>query len=200
MASIQYRSGNWRAQVRRKGFRSVCKTFRSREAAEAWAAEIDRRIDTTNDGLDRCIEPMSASLKKGIIPDEIMYLPRIAIEGGSVGVYFLFKGDECVYVGQSTNVHARVREHRQARNGTKDFDSYSWIPVDPDQLTAIELYYIDQIHPPLNVVGSELKALERKLREQGLGDMDRKITEARIKKHLLHFCHGKKSAIRKLLQ
>ena len=38
------------------------------------------------------------------------------------GVYFLFSGDELVYIGSSANCLVRFREHK--RDG-KDFDSYS---------------------------------------------------------------------------
>lgn len=37
-------SGNWRVQVRRKG-RYIAETFRRHKEAEAWALDMERRID-----------------------------------------------------------------------------------------------------------------------------------------------------------
>lgn len=45
MASILKIGEKWRALIRRKGHRAQCKTFRTRAAAEAWAREIETRID-----------------------------------------------------------------------------------------------------------------------------------------------------------
>lgn len=46
MASILKIGEKWRALIRRKGHRAQCKTFRTKAAAEAWAREVEGRIDT----------------------------------------------------------------------------------------------------------------------------------------------------------
>lgn len=45
MASVIRVGEKWRAQVRRKGHAAKCKTFRTKAAAEAWAREVETRID-----------------------------------------------------------------------------------------------------------------------------------------------------------
>lgn len=162
-------------QVRRKGYRSVTKTFGTKEAAEAWAEEIERRIEVERDGSDY-----------QVLPDDIRYLPRIDAKNGAVGVYFLFRGDDCIYVGQSKNVHTRVREHRLGRNGSKDFDTYSWLPVPEEKLDQAELHYIETLMPPLNVMGGEAKRLMRRMARDSCGVIERR----RIEKRLLQICHA----------
>lgn len=48
MATFEKRPGGWRAQVRRKGAKSISRTFDLRKDAEAWAAEIEREIRRGN--------------------------------------------------------------------------------------------------------------------------------------------------------
>lgn len=62
------------------------------------------------------------------------------------GVYFLFLNDEIVYVGQSTNIHLRVQQHRD-----KEFNRvfYQEVPIEMD-LLAIEKYYILKFRPRYN--------------------------------------------------
>lgn len=45
MASILSIGPNWRALVRRKGHKSICKSFPTKAAAEAWARKIESQID-----------------------------------------------------------------------------------------------------------------------------------------------------------
>jgi hypothetical protein len=51
-------------------------------------------------------------------------------------VYRLFLKDEVVYVGQATCVPARVLAH--ANEGKKEFDSYDFVEVSPDDLNEAE--------------------------------------------------------------
>lgn len=46
MASIIQIGGNWRAQVRRKGHKTITKTFPTKKAAEAWARCVEADIDS----------------------------------------------------------------------------------------------------------------------------------------------------------
>ena len=61
------------------------------------------------------------------------------------GVYFLVLGDEVVYVGQSTNVHARIPNHAD-----KEFDKYAFVPCDVDLLNKLESLYIHVLRPKIN--------------------------------------------------
>lgn len=45
MASILQLGPKWRALVRRKGHKSICKTFPTKAAAEAWARKIETQLD-----------------------------------------------------------------------------------------------------------------------------------------------------------
>lgn len=45
MASVIQVNGKWRALIRRKGFKSQCKTFRTKAQAQAWAREIEGAMD-----------------------------------------------------------------------------------------------------------------------------------------------------------
>ena len=45
MASILPLGSKWRALVRRKGHKSICKTFPSKAAAEQWARKIESQLD-----------------------------------------------------------------------------------------------------------------------------------------------------------
>lgn len=62
------------------------------------------------------------------------------------GVYFLIAGGEIVYVGQSTDVDSRVRQHAL----DKDFESYHYIEVDQENLNYVESFYIIKLKPILN--------------------------------------------------
>lgn len=62
------------------------------------------------------------------------------------GVYFLVKDERVVYVGQSTNIAARISQHV----GVKDFDGYAFIQCDADNLDMLESLYIHVLNPPLN--------------------------------------------------
>lgn len=65
------------------------------------------------------------------------------------GVYFLFKGDELVYIGQSVSVHSRVETHRSLR--LIDFDAYAFHACERDQLKRIEAIQIRHYKPKYNI-------------------------------------------------
>lgn len=62
------------------------------------------------------------------------------------GVYFLFSGEEVVYVGQSINVHARIKQHVK----WIPFDDCGWLAVEQDKLLEVESYYISLLQPMYN--------------------------------------------------
>ena len=65
-----------------------------------------------------------------------------------VGVYFLCKNGDVVYVGQSVNVVSRVAQHRVEKK--KDFDSVYWVEVEEDRLIYEEWKYIEYYNPIYN--------------------------------------------------
>ncbi len=49
MATLTKRNGRWTAQIRRRGLKSMSKTFSSKKAAEKWARQVERLIDSAAD-------------------------------------------------------------------------------------------------------------------------------------------------------
>jgi len=79
------------------------------------------------------------------------------------GVYFLFDGDDLVYIGQSVNVHKRVSSHI----GSQKFTRYAFLPCHPIKLLEEEARMVRILKPKNNVfaqwagylnVEAELKA------------------------------------------
>lgn len=62
------------------------------------------------------------------------------------GVYFLFDGDELVYIGQSGNVYARIGQH--IREGHKEFDS--WEVYETEDYIRLEPLLIGLLRPKYN--------------------------------------------------
>lgn len=60
-------------------------------------------------------------------------------------IYFLFSGDEIVYVGQSISGVKRLYEHYG-----KDWDSYTFIRVEQSELNELEAAYIVKFRPKYN--------------------------------------------------
>ena len=75
------------------------------------------------------------------LPDHTQ-LPKHPLGGSCSGVYFLYDGDELVYIGQGWNCLLRVAEHTR-KESDKVFTHWSFHPV-PDE--------------------AERKSLERQLR------------------------------------
>lgn len=71
------------------------------------------------------------------------------LQANGRGVYFLFNGEEVVYVGCGVNILRRIAEH----SFTKTFDSWAWLPlpsVTLVDLRAVEAAYILALKPRLN--------------------------------------------------
>ena len=68
--------------------------------------------------------------------------------GSTSGVYFLVARNKIVYVGQSTNVFARVASH--INENKKQFDSCSFIKCNPRTLNVLESLYIHTLKPKYN--------------------------------------------------
>lgn len=83
---------------------------------------------------------------------EVLALPRLRKTDTFCGIYFLIRNNVCVYVGQSTQIHVRVREHKTKK--TVEFDSYSWTMCEPERLNTLEQHYIDLLKPERNVLGT----------------------------------------------
>lgn len=66
------------------------------------------------------------------------------------GVYFLWSGDEIVYIGQSANVAERVHGHFKTSGGKSRFCHYTFVPVEQEMLGITEYAYISKFKPKLN--------------------------------------------------
>lgn len=75
------------------------------------------------------------------------------------GVYFLFEGEEIVYVGQSGNVLVRMAGHAQ-----KQFDAIKMIRIDDQkQRFEMESKLISMFNPKLNIQGRKVEIDRDKL-------------------------------------
>jgi hypothetical protein len=72
-----------------------------------------------------------------------------------VGVYHLLRGDTVVYVGQSTNVLARIANWVACR--AFDFDGYRVIPCAVADLNATERDHIERYQPEHNRAGRDMR-------------------------------------------
>lgn len=68
-------------------------------------------------------------------------------------VYFLMRGSECVYVGQTTNLPVRVSAHRRGTKHTpvKDFDRVFFVYVEAKDLNEVESDFIKRLKPIYNI-------------------------------------------------
>ena len=79
------------------------------------------------------------------------------------GVYFLVKAGAVIYVGQSTDIGARIRDHRSG----KAMDAVGWVQCQPEQLDVLEALYIHLLEPLLNE--APVMSLEKILQRLGVG-------------------------------
>lgn len=62
-------------------------------------------------------------------------------------VYYLWRGPDLIYVGMTTDLHQRVRNHR----ASKDFDRVTYKRFDSERsMRRWELRTIESARPPLN--------------------------------------------------
>ena len=78
---------------------------------------------------------------------------RRTMPGG--GVYFLFKGEEIVYVGRSINILNRLGAHDG--EGSKDWDSFACVSCDEKYHGVTEALFIAAYQPRYN---KESRALQ----------------------------------------
>lgn len=70
----------------------------------------------------------------------------------ATGVYFLIRDKRIVYVGKSTDVYNRLRQH----TADKEFDRVAVLRCPPSILDALEAIYIQLFKPELNIVVPKL--------------------------------------------
>lgn len=155
------RENRWQAQIERHGIRKS-RLFPTEEAATIWGAEMDamgprqlggmctpsERHDLAHTALITCI-PMRVLEANALIPYKHAEILEAAVPlNKSSGIYFLVKGPEVVYVGQSVDMLHRIARHR--REG-REFDSFACVVCDSDKLDEMEAQYIAAFAPRNNV-------------------------------------------------
>jgi len=74
------------------------------------------------------------------------------LEGNCSGVYFLFYGDDLVYIGKGWNCLLRVAEHTR-KESDKVFTSWNYIPIEnKDEYNALEKELIKIYQPKYNKI------------------------------------------------
>jgi hypothetical protein len=90
------------------------------------------------------------------------------------GIYYLIKDNVIVYVGQSTNVIARIAAHLAVRE--KVFDSYSFVQIPAEELNHMEAKEIIRHRPIYNVGGlpcnTQYKSMEQLKKITGLSAIE----------------------------
>lgn len=144
MASVRFRLGRWVADVRKKGFKSRSKSFKTQADAEKWANVVETAIEAQIDFAPTIVRDTSRN--PYMTRDEVHALPRVRRDH-CIGIYFLFLDGTCVYVGQSLTLHARVDQHLKRI----PFDGYAWINVPAGDALTVEKHYIRMLHPQYNI-------------------------------------------------
>ncbi len=84
-----------------------------------------------------------------LIKDQDVFSASIA-SCKKVGIYFLIKNSEILYIGQSINIQYRIGCH--ARDGIIDFDRFTILEVDKQFLCMVEARLIKRFKPKHNVM------------------------------------------------
>lgn len=82
------------------------------------------------------------------ISRETLTETRKSVSELTCGIYFLFDGEDIVYVGQSTEVELRIQKHR--KEGRKKFDSWNFIECPATWLDDMETDCIIHFDPKYN--------------------------------------------------
>ncbi len=108
MASICKINGKWRALVRRKGFPTFCRTFRTKTEADRWALQIEAQID------------------RGKAPAPAAVLGRVLLLGDLVDEYRKLR-DHSRPISDTSTEHYMLR---QIKAGLGELDAMTVSPHD----------------------------------------------------------------------
>ena len=104
--------------------------------------------------IEFCDDMFYGSVSIGVLPSLKSIMSQRFRPFAVSGVYFLFSGNDLIYIGQSTNVMRRISDHagngpasHLAKKGV-EFDSYAYISVPEQDLDAVERRMINE-HKPL---------------------------------------------------
>lgn len=146
MASITIKKDRFLARIRRRGAPRITRTFGSMDEAVDWSvrieAEVERRI---RGGLSMTSAELDPQARYQLPEKKIQLTVNFQAQSG---IYFLYRGCECVYIGKSTNIRDRIEEHRK----NKSFDIYSWMPVQFEVMDMMETLLIATMKPSENTM------------------------------------------------
>ena len=103
---------------------------------------------------------MLSSLMPELLDDLRRSAARVTPKAQLCGIYFLFLGDDLVYVGKSFNVLRRIGDHAE---GLIEFDRACWIRTPKSTLAESERRWLDILLPSANS-DQRTVALRRNLR------------------------------------
>jgi hypothetical protein len=127
------------------------KTFKLKKDAEEW---LHSTIGEVKAGVH-----IPGSGRGENIPRD---LPKFTVSVLS-GIYFLYDGEECVYVGKSLYIHRRILQH--INEGAKVFDSYRYKAYKPEELYEMEQRFIAKLNIPKYNGGERTTVRRRSIRK-----------------------------------
>ncbi len=171
MAYIAPHGDKWRAQFFKNGVRAS-KVFNTENEAKLWV-DLKERTMVSKGSQFIPTEKLSIAQTKLLssIPSRVLNaianVPHDLNEvldaampiGTAMGVYFLIKDKEVVYVGQSIDIYGRLSKHRA---DGRDFDSFAFIQCEKALLNDLESLYISAFVPFMN---SSLGSVRYRARE-----------------------------------
>jgi predicted GIY-YIG superfamily endonuclease len=172
MATPKKLRDKWRVQVQVNGQRTS-KVFNTEEEARQWL-EMETKLRKIHSSSSSMMERLQyadlaimTSIPKRVLRSlsEIPFSQQQILDaalpmGTQVGIYFLVKHDEIVYVGQSIDIFRRIGRHKAEG---RDFDSFTFIQCEQEKLDYYESLYIGAFVPEQNV---SLKALRNERHKQ----------------------------------
>jgi hypothetical protein len=123
---------------------------RHREPVRQLCPGIDRHFqwEASNDQYKIPIDWLSHYASAFHFSDAEIWAARTTDDmPAASGVYFLFDGDECIYVGQTQCFRDRAEQHK--RNEIQ-WTSHAYFEVPKSFAPAVEAYYIRRIAPWFN--------------------------------------------------
>lgn len=157
MAHIKQHGTGWRVEIYKHGHR-LSKKWATREEADAWAKETEERLGKRKTGEARVLPGDAPQLMTGVplsvlkARTQIPYYEAQIVSSSiptrmASGVYFLLRGENVIYVGQSVDVLHRIARHR--REG-RMFDAFAYIECVAADLDRLESSYIKALVPEEN--------------------------------------------------
>lgn len=116
---------------------------RARLAGDVFPMRHGKRVIRYTEAiLDEYRNRVAPSLDEIVAQAEASRVPLLS----GPGVYFLWRGDEIIYICMSRTFHTRLASHLWC----KQFDTYSFVPVPEQHVLQVEAALIRKFRPELN--------------------------------------------------